>query len=128
MSARLYTLDPVEGFLPKSFGGHRDVVLGAYFSADEKTVGCLYMFTTVADSARYTLFLEMGRYLLGKPRRQLQKMTPTRRYLSSMLPPPPPRQSIIQSSIRDGVYPIGTTSINPVLELSAPRFMLKHRS
>jgi periodic tryptophan protein 2 len=38
MSAKLYTLDPVEGFQPKSFGGHRDLVLGAYFSDDEKTV------------------------------------------------------------------------------------------
>jgi periodic tryptophan protein 2 len=38
MTARLYTLDPLEGFKPKSFGGHRDVVLGAWFSKDEKTV------------------------------------------------------------------------------------------
>jgi periodic tryptophan protein 2 len=38
MTARLYTLDPLEGFKPKSFGGHRDVVLGAWFSGDEKTV------------------------------------------------------------------------------------------
>ena len=40
MTARMYTLDPLEGFKPKSFGGHRDAVLGAWFSADEKTV-CL---------------------------------------------------------------------------------------
>jgi len=38
MTARLYTLDPLEGFKPKSFGGHRDHVLGAWFSGDEKTV------------------------------------------------------------------------------------------
>ncbi|KAL7424572.1 U3 snoRNP protein [Cryptotrichosporon argae] len=38
MTARLYTLDPLEGFKPKSFGGHRDVVLGAWFSDDEKTI------------------------------------------------------------------------------------------
>lgn len=38
MTARLYTLHPVDGFKPKSFGGHRDVVIGAYFSEDEKTV------------------------------------------------------------------------------------------
>ena len=38
MTARLWTLDPLEGFKPKSFGGHRDVVLGAWFSKDEKTV------------------------------------------------------------------------------------------
>jgi periodic tryptophan protein 2 len=38
MTARLYTLNPVEGFKPKTFGGHRDVVVGAYFSDDERTV------------------------------------------------------------------------------------------
>lgn len=38
MKAMLWTLDPLEGFKPKSFAGHRDVVLGAWFSADEKTV------------------------------------------------------------------------------------------
>lgn len=38
MTARLFTLDPVEGFRPKTFAGHRDAVLGAYFSSDEKTV------------------------------------------------------------------------------------------
>lgn len=41
MTARMYTLDPVEGFKPKSFGGHRDIVLGAWFSDDEKTVSDL---------------------------------------------------------------------------------------
>jgi hypothetical protein len=39
MTARLYTLHPVEGFQPKKFGGHRDVVIAAFFSDDEKTVG-----------------------------------------------------------------------------------------
>jgi periodic tryptophan protein 2 len=38
MTAKLYTLDPVEGFRPKTFGGHRNVVVGAFFSDDEKTV------------------------------------------------------------------------------------------
>ena len=38
MTAILFTLDPLEGFMPKSFGGHRDVVLRAFFSEDEKTV------------------------------------------------------------------------------------------
>lgn len=41
MTAKLYTLHPVEGFRPKTFAGHRDHVLGGYFSADCKTVsGC----------------------------------------------------------------------------------------
>ena len=37
MTAKLWTLDPVEGFKPKNFAGHRDAVVNAYFSADEKT-------------------------------------------------------------------------------------------
>ena len=31
MTARLFTLDPVEGFRTKTFAGHRAVVLSAYF-------------------------------------------------------------------------------------------------
>lgn len=38
MTARLFTLDPMEGFRPKTFAGHKDAVLGAYFSNDAKTV------------------------------------------------------------------------------------------
>jgi periodic tryptophan protein 2 len=38
MTARLFTLDPVEGFRPKTFAGHRDAVLGAYFSVDGNAV------------------------------------------------------------------------------------------
>ena len=38
MTARLFTLNPVEGFRPKTFAGHRDAVLAAYFSKDSKTV------------------------------------------------------------------------------------------
>ncbi|ODN77448.1 hypothetical protein L202_04626 [Cryptococcus amylolentus CBS 6039] len=38
MTARLYTVHPLEGFTPKQFAGHRDMVIGAYFSLDEKTI------------------------------------------------------------------------------------------
>jgi len=38
MTARLFTLNPVEGFRPKTFAGHKDAVLGSYFSADGSTV------------------------------------------------------------------------------------------
>ena len=38
MTARLFTLNPLEGFRPKTFAGHRDAVVSAYFSADGKTV------------------------------------------------------------------------------------------
>lgn len=41
MTARLFTLDPVEGFRPKTFAGHKDAVLNAFFSADSKTVSHL---------------------------------------------------------------------------------------
>ncbi|KAH8828903.1 WD40-repeat-containing domain protein [Flagelloscypha sp. PMI_526] len=34
MTARLFTLNPLEGFRPKTFAGHKDAVVGAYFSAD----------------------------------------------------------------------------------------------
>jgi hypothetical protein len=38
MTARLFTLNPLEGFRPKTFAGHRDAVLAAYFSADGTSV------------------------------------------------------------------------------------------
>lgn len=38
MTARLFSLDPVPGFRPKTFTGHRDAVLQAFFSLDEQTV------------------------------------------------------------------------------------------
>ena len=38
MTAKLYTLDPVEGYRPKTFAGHRDSVLSAQFSKDGQTI------------------------------------------------------------------------------------------
>ena len=38
MSGRLFSLDPVPGFRPKTFSGHRDSVVRAFFSLDEKTI------------------------------------------------------------------------------------------
>ena len=38
MSAHLFSLDPIDGFRPKTFTGHRDSVLRAFFSLDEKTI------------------------------------------------------------------------------------------
>lgn len=38
MTARLFTLNPVEGFRPKTFAGHRDAVVGAYFSPKSNAV------------------------------------------------------------------------------------------
>lgn len=38
MTARLFTLHPLEGFRPKTFAGHKDAVLNAYFSSDNRTV------------------------------------------------------------------------------------------
>ena len=38
MSARLFSLDPLPGFRPKTFTGHRDAVIEAFFSLDERTI------------------------------------------------------------------------------------------
>ena len=57
MTARLFTLDPVEGFKPKTFAGHRDAVLNAYFSADCTTVSRIVLTTgslTNITRHRYT--------------------------------------------------------------------------
>ena len=64
--ARLFTLDPVEGFRPKTFAGHRNAVLSAYFSANGNTVsfvrfhsnpifnGVLQIYTISKDGAVFT--------------------------------------------------------------------------
>ncbi|PBK68743.1 WD40 repeat-like protein [Armillaria solidipes] len=49
MTARLYTLDPVEGFRPKTFAGHRDAVSAAYLSSDGHTI-----YTVSRDGAVFT--------------------------------------------------------------------------
>ncbi|GAA5956206.1 hypothetical protein JCM8115_001650 [Rhodotorula mucilaginosa] len=49
MTARLYTLYPVEGYRPRTFAGHRDAVLAAYFSQDHKTI-----YTVSRDGAVFT--------------------------------------------------------------------------
>ncbi|THH11416.1 hypothetical protein EW145_g645 [Phellinidium pouzarii] len=49
MTARLFTLDPVEGFRPKTFAGHRDVVVNAYFTSDSKMI-----YTVSRDGAVFT--------------------------------------------------------------------------
>ncbi|POY71835.1 hypothetical protein BMF94_5196 [Rhodotorula taiwanensis] len=49
MTARLYTLYPVEGYRPRTFAGHRDAVLAAYFSEDHKTI-----YTVARDGAVFT--------------------------------------------------------------------------
>ncbi|GAA5878597.1 hypothetical protein JCM16303_002136 [Sporobolomyces ruberrimus] len=49
MTARLYTLYPVEGYRPKTFAGHRDQVIAAYFSKDHKTI-----YTVSRDGAVFT--------------------------------------------------------------------------
>ncbi|KAG8220741.1 kinase-like domain-containing protein [Butyriboletus roseoflavus] len=49
MTARLFTLNPVEGFCPKTFAGHRDAVVGTYFSSKSNTI-----YTVSRDSAVFT--------------------------------------------------------------------------
>ncbi|KAG1745306.1 WD40 repeat-like protein [Suillus lakei] len=49
MTARLFTLDPLEGFRPKTFAGHKDAVVGAYFSANGK-----FIYTVSRDGAVFT--------------------------------------------------------------------------
>ncbi|CZR56697.1 probable periodic tryptophan protein PWP2 [Phialocephala subalpina] len=38
LTARIWSLDPEEGFVPTTLSGHREGVLGAYFSHDQETI------------------------------------------------------------------------------------------
>lgn len=71
MTARLFTLDPVEGFRPKTFAGHKDAVLGAYFSADGKTVSTYGPHPNYSNIyERSTPSVAMVQYSLGKQNKQ----------------------------------------------------------
>ncbi|BFZ60013.1 U3 snoRNP protein [Saitoella coloradoensis] len=49
LSARIYSLNPTEGFVPTQLAGHRDAVVGAFFSADQETI-----YTVARDGALFT--------------------------------------------------------------------------
>jgi periodic tryptophan protein 2 len=38
LTARIWSLDPEDGFVPTTLSGHREGVLGAYFSQDQETI------------------------------------------------------------------------------------------
>lgn len=42
MTARIYSLHPIEEFTPITLAGHRNYVIGAYFSSDQETVSNTY--------------------------------------------------------------------------------------
>lgn len=78
MTARLFTLQPLEGFRPKTFAGHRDAVISAYFSADGETVSLIMFFLKIDtdEEFRSTLSAKTAPYLLGK-RKTTKMMTVT---------------------------------------------------
>ncbi|KAL7275789.1 U3 snoRNP protein [Rhizina undulata] len=38
LTAKIYSLNPTEGFIPTSLAGHKDSVVGTYFSKDQETI------------------------------------------------------------------------------------------
>jgi len=72
MTARLYTLDPLEGFRPKTFAGHKNVVLNAYFSSNSKSVsiaqGSAIHSFNYCDPIRYIQSVVMAPCSSGEPR------------------------------------------------------------
>lgn len=73
MTARLYTLDPVDDFRPKTFAGHKSAVLNAYFSSNLKSVSVTWdsamYFVNRCVHFRYTLSAVTVLCLSGEPRR-----------------------------------------------------------
>ncbi len=43
LTARIWSLDPEDGFVPTTLAGHRQAVLGAWFSKDQESVGMDYV-------------------------------------------------------------------------------------
>jgi len=38
LTARVFSLEPLDGFIPTTLGGHKDSVVGTYFSSDQETI------------------------------------------------------------------------------------------
>jgi hypothetical protein len=121
MTARLFTLEPLEGFRPKTFAGHRDGILNAYFSADSKTVSCIIdepRMTTDTCAARYIPSVVMVLYSRGEP--NLAYMAVTMRTIrcpkSLWHPRHPLYLRTIPSPTLAGESVNDTTSTKPTLE------------
>ena len=123
MTARLFTLNPLEGFRPKTFAGHRDAVLAAYFSADSTSVSgrSFFCFLTHIPVSRYTQSARMALYLPGK-----QKMPPMMRIpmIKSRLLQLPRALKPIELLIHAGEFINDITSTNLGLKLFLPHFTL----
>ena len=50
LTARIWSLDPEEGFEPTTLAGHRQGVRAAYFSADQESVSVLEVLTSCTTS------------------------------------------------------------------------------
>ena len=60
LTARIWSLDPQEGFVPTTLGGHRDAVIEAWFSKDQETVGL------VLAGARGSLLIQKQIYTVSQ--------------------------------------------------------------
>ena len=112
MTARLYTLDPLDDFRPKTFAGHRSAVLNAYFSSNSKSVCVIYDSTMPpvdhCDPVRFTLLAVMVLCSSGEPRH------PTTLTMITYQ-----RLQIAQLRMFVGGFINGITSINPIRRLFA---------
>jgi hypothetical protein len=124
MTARLFTLDPLEGFRPKNFAGHRDAVMGAYFSLDAETVNSLLsLFQASTNKNRSILLVGMVQSSFGKPNLILTMILST---LTKFRIPHSPlccKTLVTRLQARDGAFTSDTTSVNLGRRLFAPLFM-----
>lgn len=115
MTARLYTLDPLDDFRPKTFAGHRSAVLNAYFSSNSKSVNVICDSTMYpidhCDAVRYTLSAVMVLCSSGEPRRPTTLMMITCQHLQ-----------IARLLMFVGGFINDITSINPIQRLFAVLF------
>ncbi len=125
MTARLFTLDPLEGFRPKTFAGHRDAVMGAYFSLDAETVNSLlFPFQASTNKHRSILLVGMVQSSFGKP-----NLIPPTMILSMPTRFRVPRSPLCCKTLvtrlqsRDGAFTSDTTSVNLGRRLSVLLFM-----
>lgn len=129
MTARIFTLHHLKGFKPKTFAGHRDVVLNAYFSSDNRTVSILLNITRVVFFRSFSLVCRstplagMERYLLGGGNQMTQWTRPVTTKMEAIKVRLPARlRTIFIFRWRDGESANGIISISRTPRSSAQLF------
>ena len=125
MTARLYTLDSLDGFRPMTFAGHKNAVVNAYFSSNSKSVSIMEGSSMHSANhhgpIRYTLSAVTVLFSSGEPRRPTLPRMMTAILIAHQL------LGTLRLLAFVGVFINGSTSTNPT-QKSFAVLSIRHRA